>query len=77
MQAIVLVAVAMVLAVAVWRFLSIGWRSDWRTRRSGPANNWQNEGYMANQDGASWSEIDGTIASSAPPRRGYGGNTGN
>ena len=60
---------AALLAFAGGKFLLAGSSMTWRTRRGGAANNWQNEGYMANQDGKSWSEIDGTIADSAPPRR--------
>jgi hypothetical protein len=69
MQAFVLVAVVTFLSFAAWKFLSADWNSSWRTRHSDPTNNWQNEGYMANQDGKSWSEIDGTIANGAPPKR--------
>ena len=66
--------IALVPAVAfmgftVWKFMASEWSGSWRTRRSGPSNNWQNENYMAKQDGMSWSEIDGAIANDAPPRR--------
>jgi len=67
--AIILVPAVTLLGFAAWKFLSADWNSTWRTRRTGAANNWQNEGYMANQDGKSWSEVDGTIADSAPPQR--------
>jgi hypothetical protein len=73
MQAIILVPGVTFIGFAIWKFLSGEWVSAWRTRRTGPTNNWQNEGYMANQDGKSWSEIDGTIANTAPPQRGGGG----
>jgi hypothetical protein len=76
MKAALVIALAL-MAYAVWRFAVSEWSSTWRTRRSGPANNWQNEGYMANQDGRNWSEIDGTIAKSPPPRRSGGGGLGN
>lgn len=57
------------IAVAIWKFVAADWTSRRLTRRSGATTNWQNEGYMANQDGKSWSEIDGTIDDSAPPAR--------
>jgi hypothetical protein len=60
-------------AVAMWKFAIAEWfPQSWRTRRSDASTNWQNEGYMADQDGKSWSEIDGTIARSAPPNRAGG-----
>ena len=71
-QAIILGVVLILMGLAAWKFLSAEWNSTWRTRRTGATNNWQNEGYMANQDGKSWSEIDNTIANSAPPSRGQG-----
>lgn len=75
MQSIIFIAVIAMMIVAVCRSLVIGWRSDGRSRRLGPSNNWQNEGYMANQDGMSLSEIDSTIGNSAPPQRGSGGRS--
>jgi len=68
-QAVILVLVLTLMGVAAWKFLSAECSSTWRTRRTAAENNWQNEGYMANQDGRSWSEIDGTIADAAPPQR--------
>jgi hypothetical protein len=60
---------------AVWKFMASEWSSTWRTRRSGPSNNWKNEGYMANQDGKSWSDIDSTATST--PKRPSGPGTWN
>lgn len=72
-RAIILVPGLALMAVAVWKFLAADWSSMWRTRRSDASNNWQNEAYMARQDGKSSSEIDGTIVDSAPPFRGGAG----
>jgi len=68
-QTIILGLVLIFMGFAAWKFLSAEWSSTWRTRRTGYINNWQNEGYMANQDGKSWSEIDNTVANDAPPVR--------
>ena len=68
MSAIAFTVSMALMTIAVWKFCTSEWSSTWRTRRSGPETNWENEGYMASQDGKSWSQIDGTIASSAPPR---------
>ena len=69
MRVIILVPAIALILFAIWKFLAAEWTSTWRTRRSGASNNWQNEGYMANQDGKSWSEVDGSISAGAPPMR--------
>ena len=69
MRVFLLVPAIALILFAIWKFLAVEWTSMWRTRRSGTSNNWQNEGYMANQDGRNWSEIDGSISESAPPLR--------
>jgi len=70
MPAIALVAVVALMAFAVWKFAVAEWTTtSWRTRRSGPSNNWQNEGFMAHQDGKSWQEIDAAMSTDVPPRR--------
>ena len=72
---VTLLVVVALMAFAVLGFFVNEWTSPWRTRRSGSANNWQNEGFMANQDGKSWSDIDGTASST--PKRPTGAGTWN
>ena len=67
------VALLMVVSVAKW--LRAEWNpQSWRTRRSGPENNWKNEAFMAREDGKTWQEVDAGISTDVPPRR-PSGNT--
>jgi hypothetical protein len=70
MQMVVLITATAFMGFVVWKFFVAEWTSSpWRTRRSGPSNNWQNEGFMAHQDGKSWQEIDAASSTDVPPRR--------
>jgi hypothetical protein len=76
-KTVVLIFCGLFIAIGIWKFVRVMWHPEsWRSRNSSATNNWQNEGYMAHEDGWSWSEIDGTIENDVPPVRIGTGNGG-
>ena len=70
-QLIILLPIGLFVLFALTKFFWAEWRPQfWRTRQSSAANNWSNEGYMAQEDGKKLQDIDASISSDAPPYRG-------